>query len=109
MIDIIFTYFNETILVRINGYKVLFGNNLYGAKMAEIDGLKLSQSGVIKEFPDLKDDKDWRKKAIERFKWKIKDMSCEEEIYEYLVNDLKKYGYIPRIKQRVGFRPERIK
>lgn len=109
MIDIIFTYFSDTILVRINGNNITFGNTTQGAKMATIEGLKLNQSGVIKEFPDLKDDNEWRKKAIERFKNKIKDMASEEEVYRYIIQDLEKYGYVPRIKQKAGFRPERIK
>jgi hypothetical protein len=29
-----------------------------------IDGLRLNKGGVIKEFPDLKDRKDWRTEAI---------------------------------------------
>ena len=109
MIEIIFSYFSDTVLVRIEGKKVLFGNTAYGAKMAEIDGLKLSQSGVLKEFPELKNDNDWRIKAINKFKDKINNMKTEEEIYNYVVEDLRKYGYVPKIKQRVGFRPERIK
>ena len=109
MIDIIFNYFNDTILVRVEGNKVLFGNTAYGNKMSTIDGLKLSQSGVLKEFPDLKDNLEWRKIAIQRFKEKIEKMKSENEVTDYVIADLSKYGYVPRYKQRQGHRPERIK
>ena len=71
-------------------------------------GLKLNYSGTIKEFPDLKDNLDWRKIAIERFKKRIREMNNEEEISQYIINDLKKYGYIPKLKQKKGFRIQRI-
>ena len=109
MIDLFFNYFNEIILVKIEGKKILFGNTQYGARMAPIEGLKLSRQGAIKEFPDLITREDWKEEAIRRFKQKIEELPSEEDIAEYIINDLKVYGYIPKLKQRTGFRPERIK
>lgn len=108
MIDIIFRYATEHILVKIDGNSILFGNTLYGAKLATIDGLRLNHDGVIKEFPDLKDNPSWREEAIYRFKLKIKEMRTEEEIVNYIIEDLKKYGYIPLFKQRAGFRKVKL-
>ena len=108
MIEIMFRYVQDYVIVKIEGNSILFGNTAYGAMMASIDGMKLSQTGVIKEFPDLKDSPLWREEAIYRFKQKIKDMSGEEEISKYIIEDLKKYGYIPLYKQRAGFRKVKL-
>ena len=109
MIDILFSFGTEHILIRIDGNRVTFGNTLYGAKMATIEGLKISQEGTIKEFPDLKDNPEWRSIAIQRFKEHISSLAGETEIAEYLITDLKKWGYIPRKIYKQGFRAVDIK
>lgn len=77
-------------------------------QITTIEGLRLDKSGVIKEFPDLKDDDEWRKKAIERFKIKIKSFNTEMEIIKYCIEELKKFGWQPLTLQRGGFRPQKI-
>ena len=109
MIEVIFCYGNDVILVRIEGKKVQFGNSTYGNKLATIDGLHLDKSGTIKEFPDLKDRNDWKQEAIKRFKEHIKKLNNEEEISNYIIKELSNKGYIPKYKQLKGFRPEKIK
>lgn len=74
-----------------------------------IHGLKLSQTGVIKEHPDLKDDEDWKKKAIDRLKEHIKKFKTENQKMKYIKDELTKHGYQPLFFQRAGFRPERFK
>lgn len=106
--EIIFYFGTEIILVRIEGSNVFFGNSKYGAKLATIDGLRLNQQGVEKEFPDLKGNPEWKKIAIERFKAHIKKLGKEDLIADYLIEDLKKYGYQPKYKQKKGFRPEAL-
>lgn len=105
MIDYIFHFGNEVILVKVDGTNVTFGNTTYGAMMAPIEGLKLDKDGVIKEFPDLSYAEDWREQAIFRFKSKIKDMANEKEIGNFIIKDLKKYGYVPYLMQVKGMRP----
>jgi len=73
-----------------------------------IEGLKLNRQGVIREFPDLKDDENWNKKAIERFKKHIQTYSTENSKLNYIMDELKKHGYIPLYKQRAGFRPQKF-
>src|SRR6056297_1506560 len=65
-----------------------------------IEGLKLSRAGVVKEHPDLENDDEWRKKAIERLKEHIKKFNTEEEKMDYVKNELTKHGYEPKFKQR---------
>jgi len=108
MIEILFQFVNELILVKIVGNSVLFGNTNYGAQMAPIEGLKLDKSGVLKEFPDLSGDADWRKKAISRFKEKIKSYPTERMKADYIIDDLKKFGYIPTKIQISGRRPQSL-
>lgn len=91
---------------------VVRGTDLFFHKdgiMTSIEGLKLSQTGVIKEFPDLEGKDDWRKQAIERLKEHIKKMKTEEKRMEYVKEELKRQGYEPLFKQRAGFRPEKFK
>ena len=108
MIDIIFYHGSEIVLVRIVGNVLLFKNSSYGLNWATIEGMKLDYSGVIKEFPELKDEPNWKQEAICRFKDKIKDLKDENKVYNYVVEDLKKFGYVPKFKQKQGFRREII-
>ena len=108
MIHIMFDFIGEKVLVEVNGDKVYFSHQEYGNVKSEIDGLTLNKDGVIKEFPDLKNNDDWRKIAIQRFKDKIKQFKNEDMRSEYIINDLKKYGYKPLFLQKQGFRPIRL-
>ena len=109
MIDVIMQMGTELIIVRIAGHSVMFGaktgNN---PMMASIEGIQLSKAGVIKEFPELKDEPNWRQEAIARFKDKIRDLGSEDRIYHYVVEDLKKFGWKPIYRQRQGHRIEVI-
>ena len=104
MIGLIFYFGTDIIYIRIEGHRVTFTNSSFGAVQSTIDGLKLSKAGVIKEYPELKDRDDWKEEAIKRFKEVINAMRTEESIAEYIVLDLKKYGYTPKWKQVAGFR-----
>lgn len=108
MIHIMFEFLNEKTLIEVNGEKVYFSHESFGNVKTEIDNLKLSKSGVIKEFPDLKDNEEWKEIAIKRFKDKIKQLNNEDERTNYIIEDLKKYGYKPLYKQKKGFRIQRI-
>jgi len=108
MIDILCYLGTEIIFVRINGNDIKFANSVHGNIWASIDGLKLSYIGVCREFPDLELRVDWKQEAIHRFKEKIKLMKDEEEVYQYLIKELNKMGYIPIKKMKAGFRPEAI-
>lgn len=108
MIELLGEKKDEKILVRIEGNKVLFGSTSFGAVLADIDGLKLDYEGVIKEFPDLQDNSEWQEIAKKRFKEKIKSLSNEEQISDYIVKDLKKHGFIFKLKCVKGHRPVRL-
>ena len=109
MIDLIFNHANEVVIVRINNRDIRFGNTTFGAKMASIDGLKLDYHGTILEFPDLKDEVDWRKKAIERFKEHVKILDSEDLIAKYIIYELRNKGYTPKLMQKAGHRAVAIK
>ncbi len=74
-----------------------------------ITGLRLSKSGTIKEFPDLKEDEEWKKKAIERLKEKMKKFNTEMDKTEYIKEELIKFGYEPLFYQRAGHRTKKFK
>ena len=107
MIGIVFQFGSEVIEVRIKNSTCYFRTSQF-QNYATIDGLKLDKLGVIKEFPDLKDNPDWRKISIERFKKKMKELKTEKEQAEYLISDLSKYGYVPKYLQREGHRPVKL-
>lgn len=109
MIDLIFYYDTEIIFVRVRGSDVTFSTSLQPNKYASIEGLKISKKGVLKEYPDLKNKQDWRDIAIKRFKEHLKSLNNEEEVCKYVISELKKIGYIPKYKQKAGFRREVIK
>lgn len=107
MIGIIFTFGADTIEVRVQDINVHFRTSDF-QQFAGIERLKLNKDGVIKEFPDLKDNEDWKNEAIKRFKEKIKTMNTEMERANYVIKDLQKFGYKPMFMQRQGFRPTKL-
>ena len=109
MIGLIFQLGPEIVEVRVDNNNIQFRNNDSNGMFTTIEGLKLNKVGVIKEFPDLKDNEDWQNIARERFKEKIKSMKTEMERANYIIADLQKYGYVPKYRQRKGFRVEKIK
>jgi hypothetical protein len=107
MIGVIFSFGTEIIEVRVMVDKVFF-RTTQSQMFASIDGIKLDKSGVLKEFPDLKDNNEWQSIARERFKDKVKEMKNEEERIKYVISDLSKFGYKPLYYQKQGFRPVKI-
>ena len=108
MIGIIFQYGGEVVEAKVDGTNIYFRTSTYGSSFVPFESIYLSKEGVIKEYPDLKDDYEWRIKAIERFKTEMKKLGNENKIADYLISDLQKYGYIPKYKQKAGFRVEVI-
>lgn len=107
MIGALLEFNGEVIDIRIAGANIYFRTASSGG-YAPITGLGLNKEGVLKEFPDLKDKLDWRDIALERFKEKLKSFTNENQAMDYVIEDLKKFGYKPLVKQRAGFRPEKI-
>lgn len=97
---------NQIQEVIVRGNELLFSEN---GMITSVEGLKISKSGVIKEFPDLTDKDDWRKQAIERLKNHIKTMNTEEKRMDYVKDELKKQGYKPLFWQKSGWRPQKFK
>lgn len=107
-IQSVFQLGSERIAIRIIGDNVLF-IDFQTNMMSPIEGLQLSKEGTIKEYPDLKDDKEWKNKAIQRFVDKIKSLPSETERNKWLIEEMKKMNYTPLYSQRNGFRPQKIK
>ena len=105
MIKGTFEFASDRIDVIVDGNILLFCDS--NGMATTIEGLKLDKPGVIKEFPDLKDDDEWRQKAIERLKTHLKTMETDAEKLNYVRDELKKFGWTPLFKQRAGWRPER--
>jgi len=106
-VGIIFDYASEPIEVRVEGVNILFRTAQSGY-FATIDGIKLDYVGVCREFPDLENASDWQKQAVERFKKKIMEFKTEMARAEYIISDLKKFGYVPMYMQQKGFRPIKL-
>jgi len=108
VVGVIFQLASENIQVNIDGTNVLFRTNSTNGAWATIDNLKLDYAGVCREHPDLKDSKDWREQAIKRFKDKINNMKTEKDRADYIIKDLRAFGYKPLYSQRNGFRPVKL-
>lgn len=108
MIEVIFQLGSEMIGVLIRDKDVLFQTVQTGAALIPVDSLGFSKEGVIKEFPDLKNDPDWRAKAIQRFKAHLMTLPDEQARADYIIKDLSKYGYRALIIKKKGFRPKRV-
>ena len=107
MIGVRFLRGAEDISVVLNGIDVYIRDN-NSFVSAPLSNLKFSYEGVIKEFPDLKDDSEWREKAINRFFEKLDSFKTEDERVNYIIQDLRNHNYIPISKQRAGFRTQKL-
>lgn len=108
MIDVIFQYGSEIVMVRVINENVLFSTSQYASAFVPIDGIRLNHVGVVREFPDLKDKADWRNQAIIRFKEKLKSMKTETEKMNYVILELTKYGYQAIWWKQEGHRQKRL-
>ena len=107
-LDILFEYASEPVQVRVMGVNAFF-KTVSSMDWITIDSIKLDYAGVVREFPDLETRKDWKEEAIKRFKKKMTELKTEMERAKYIMEDLKKHGYIPRYTQKKGFRPVAIR
>ena len=98
----------DIVEIRVDDINVWFRTSGHGSQWGKLEHLNLSRVGVVREFPDLENDTQWKSKAIARFNEKIKGMRTEEERVKYIIEDLRKHGYIPKFLQKKGFRPEVI-
>ena len=105
MIGVIFEYGDENLMVQVNGNNLIFSDK---GGSSTIEGLRLDKYGVVKEFPDLKDNMEWKKIAIERFKEKIKSIPTERGKINYIIEDLKKFGYKAKFLQQSGMRVQKL-
>ena len=103
MIGVIFTLGSEVVEVRVDNGSVLF-RTPSAQLFTDISGIALSHVGCIKEFPDLKNNKEWKQIVIERFKEKIAKMKTDEERIKYVIDDLTKFGYTAKYIQKAGYR-----
>ena len=108
MIGIIFHHHSSPVEVRVDKDKVIFRTTPF-TPFVDIEGIKLDKAGSLREFPDLKDNKDWEKITRQRFKDKMKTMKTEKERALYLIVELTKFGYQALHAQREGFRPAKIR
>lgn len=108
MIQAVFELGSEKIISEVDGNNLVFldASNM---TVAPLEGLRLDKNGVLEEFPDLREEKEWRKIAIERFKEHMAHFQTEDEKIDYIIQELRKCGYTPLFKQRAGWRPERIR
>jgi hypothetical protein len=106
MIGIIFQFGGEVVETKVIGTQVYLRTSTFGSQFVSLDSLYFSKAGVVKEHPDLEGDDEWKIKAIARLKEKLKEMSSESKVVDYLIEDLAKHGYVAKYKQRAGFRVE---
>ncbi len=108
MIKAQFRLASDIIDVVVRGNELLFMDVGTGA-ITTLDGIRFSKAGVLKEHPDLKDEIDWKKIAIERLKEHMKKFEKEMNKMIYVKEELIKFGYEPLNLQRAGFRPQKFK
>lgn len=92
--------------VIVDGNNVMFLNS--DGVISTIEGIGLNKAGVLKEFPDLEHEPEWRRIAIERFKAKIKSFNTEMDVTNYVKDELTRWGHEALMYQRAGFRPSKF-
>lgn len=97
----------EIIEFNVAGNKVMFrSSQQHNSQFTTLDNIRFDHSGVIKEFPDLEGNPQWREIARERFIEYLKNYKTEADKVHYIIKELTKYGYVPKYIQKSGFRPE---
>ncbi len=107
MIKAQFRLASDIIDVVVRGSELLFMDIGTGA-ITTLDGIRFSKAGVLKEHPDLKDEIDWKKIAIERLKKHMKNFEKEMDKMIYVKEELIKFGYESLHLQKAGFRPQKF-
>ena len=107
MINATFKLGGEMISVKVEGNNLIFFDNGTG-QITTLEGIRFSKPGVIKEFPDLKDDEDWKRKAIDRLKEHMKKKETEWNKMIYIKEELNKFGYESLHYQKAGHRPKKF-
>lgn len=102
-----FKFAGELLEVVIDGNNIMFMDVSTGM-ITTPEGLRISKDGVIKEFPDLEKNEDWKKEAIKRLKDHIKTFPTLDKKLDYVKDELVKDGYTPLFKQKAGFRPHKF-
>lgn len=97
----------EILNVLVDGTNLMFLDS--NGVVTTIEGVRISKGGVLKEFPDLEGNEDWRKIAIERLKEKVKELQTELERTIYVKDEFVKFGYEAMFYQVAGWRPKRFK
>ena len=107
MIKGTFKFGGQLMEVIVRGNELMF-NDVQTNTITTIEGLKFSKQGVIKEFPDLKDNENWRQEAIRRLKEHINLIKTEKERLFYVQKELNRFGYNPLFYQIAGHRPKKF-
>lgn len=108
MIECVFRLANQKIVITIDGDKIYFFDLNNSTNRVPIDYLRISKDGVCREFPEFKDKENWRELAISRFKYHINLLGSEDKRADYVVDELRKMGYTPELKQKHGFRAVKL-
>ena len=109
MIGVIFQLGSNYVEFRLDGDNLFVRDSSYGGTLVPFapGTVNLDYDGVLKELPYLKGDSQWKEKACEELKERFKELETDDEKINYIVDEMKKYGYIPRFTQKKGHRPEK--
>ena len=108
MIKGLFELGGQQIDVIISGGELMFLDTST-RQITTIKGLSIKKSGVLKVFPDLVDNDNWKEIAIERLKDHIRKIESEDDKIYYIKKELEKYGYKGLYYQKGGWRPQKFK
>lgn len=102
---------NSIGFLKIDNKQLYYGHIVKGTPIfVPIDKKIFVISGILKEYPELKDKTEDEMRTIseQRLKEKVMSMNSDEEVYQYVLKELRLHGSIPFMRQRSGFRPEKI-
>lgn len=88
---------------------IVDGNNLMffdvsSGQITTIEGLRILYNDVINTFPDLENNDNWKKEAINKIKEHMKTYETEMEKLNYVKDELVKFGNKPLYYQKAGWR-----
>jgi len=106
--ELTFALGGEIVIVKIDGKNILFSDAYSNFQIfSPFEKLRLTEDGMLKEFPDLKNlsYEDMREETIKRFKERINKMETEGQVKDYVIKEMENMSYKLQTIRREGFRP----
>ena len=105
---ILFEHFGSIIEIRYSGNDLITRSSEYGSNFNYIY-TSFEHEKVIRQFPELEYDQEWRTKAYKKLVDIINTYKTDDDKIKYIIKELKPHGFVAKYVMKKGFRPKAVK